>query len=97
MRPTHWTEDPPARLRPPPPPTPPLKILWGAFFVSQIEAKALSQDRHPCPKRGHKLSAFFLFVIFLPFFPFWYFLSYALVLVLLYCRYCWYWLAGSLP
>ena len=39
-RPTHPTLDPP---RPPPP----LIILWGAFFVNQIEAKALSRFRHP--------------------------------------------------
>ena len=28
-----------------------LIVLWGTFFVSQIEAKTLSQVRHPCPKR----------------------------------------------
>ena len=38
--PTHPTFDPP---RPPPP----LIILWGGFFVNQIEAKALSRVRHP--------------------------------------------------
>ena len=30
-----------------PPRPPPLIILWGAFFVNQIEAKALSRFRHP--------------------------------------------------
>ena len=32
-------------------PPPPLIILWGAFFVNQIEAKALSRFRHP--QRSH--------------------------------------------
>ena len=41
-RPTHPTLDPPTRLLTHPDPPPPLIILWGAFFVNQIEAKALS-------------------------------------------------------
>ena len=45
MRPTRPTSDPPGL----PPLT--LIILWGAFFVSGIEAKALSGVRHPSPKR----------------------------------------------
>ena len=39
IRPTHLTFAPP-----------PFTILWGAFFASQIEAKALSRVRHPSPK-----------------------------------------------
>ena len=40
---THPTLDPPRPTQTPPP----LIILWGAFFVNQIEAKALSRFRHP--------------------------------------------------
>ena len=46
-RPTHPTLDPPTQLLTHPDPPPPLIILWGAFFVNQIEAKALSRVRHP--------------------------------------------------
>ena len=46
-RPTHPTLDPPTRLLTHPGPPPPLINLWGAFFVNQIEAKALSRGRQP--------------------------------------------------
>ena len=39
-------QDPPTQLWTHPDP-PPLIILWGAFFVNQIEANALSRVRHP--------------------------------------------------
>ena len=46
----YFGQDPPTRLWTHPDP-PPLIILWGAFFVSQNEAKMLSPVRHPSPKR----------------------------------------------
>ena len=46
-RPTHPTLDPPGQLLTHSEPPPPLIILWGAFFVNQIEAKALSRVGHP--------------------------------------------------
>ena len=49
----YFGQDPPTQLWTHPPnfgpsqTPPPLIILWGAFFVNQIEAKALSRFRHP--------------------------------------------------
>ena len=43
----YFGQDPPTQLWTHPAPPPPLIILWGAFFVNQIEAKALSRFRHP--------------------------------------------------